>query len=498
MKRIILVDDEKMVVESISNLVHWEKCSAELIATCLNAYDALDIIAADKPDIVITDIKMPVLDGLELIRRAREIKPDIEFIVLSGYEEFELAKRAMKEGVKFYLLKPCSEDEIMEAVSASIKEIESREVNKINLLNSEEIQTELVRQMILMSIQGEARMFLKDDSFWHVIEKKHLVWVGISEIASNLRSESLCELFREIEGEKQKFIPLIVNINHYINVFFLCDNPELSLEQINCLKASLAHREILQAIIFINHSILISELETGIVQEEGNYEDFNYTIGGEWNYKQKSQRYLKKDVRKEMERLEKSFYEESLAQMEAVAQDIINHNSNDTVISVLSNFFLRHLLLGDVNYEAITTLLDGFFHGYNAEKTVSATTELLGKMISKKGNKDAIDTIVTYVEEHLADEALTLKRISKEVVFLSEDYVGKKFQQRTGRKFTVYLNEKRIERAKILLRTDKNERNESIAVMVGYGNNPEYFCKIFKKYTGYTPKEYRNIEFKIT
>ncbi len=497
MKKIILVDDEKMVLESISHLVDWKKSNTELIGTCLNAFDALNVIEAKKPNIVITDIKMPVMDGLELIRRVREMNQDIEFIVLSGYEEFELAKKAMKEGVKFYLLKPCSEDEILEAVSASVREIEDRERNKINLLHSEEIQMELIRQMILMYIQGEARMFL-NNNFIHTIEKKHLVWIGVSGLQPSMSSDRLYELFHVIDCELHRFIPFITRINDCINAFFLCTNQELSMEHLSLLKASLAQTENKQVSVVINKSILLSELETSVTQELGDFEDFHYTLHGEWIYKKKSQHYLTKNVCKEMKRIEKCYYEESIDKMEAVVQDIINNNSSDTVISVLSNFFLRHLMLGEVNYEAIATLLDGFFNGYNAEKAAAAASELLGIMMSKKGSDDAIDIIISYVEEHLADEVLTLKRISKEVVFLSEDYVGKKFQQRTGRKFTDYLNEKRIERAKVLLRTGRNERNETIAMKVGYGNNPEYFCKIFKKYTGYTPKEYRSIEAKKT
>ncbi len=492
-KKILLVDDEKMVLESISHLVDWEKSNTELIATCLNAFDAFRAIEAQKPDIVITDIKMPVMDGLELIRRVREINQEIEFIVLSGYEEFELAKKAMKEGVKFYLLKPCSEDEILEAVSASVREIENRERNKISLLHSVEIQMELIRQMVLMCIQGEARMLL-NNNFIHIIEKKHLIWVGISGLSSGMSSNRLYELFNTINCELHRFIPFVARVNNYINAFFLCDNQELPMERLVLLKDTMTQIENKQVSIFINKCIQISQLETSITQELGDYEDFYYTLHGEWTYRQKSQLYLTKDVCKEMKRIEQCYYEDSFDKMDVVIQDIINNNSSDIVISVLSNFFLRHLMLGEVNYEAIAMLLDSFFNGYNAEKVASAASELLGIMMSKKGSDDAIDIIISYVEEHLADEVLTLKRISKEVVFLSEDYVGKKFQQRTGRKFTDYLNEKRIERAKILLRTGRNERNEVIAMKVGYGNNPEYFCKIFKKYTGYTPKEYRSIE----
>ena len=112
-KKVILVDDEKAVVESISRTVDWESEGFALAAACLNGCQALDAIRKHQPDIVITDIKMPVMDGIELIKKTREFDRQVTFIILSGYGEFELAKRAMKEGVREFLLKPCSEGEII-------------------------------------------------------------------------------------------------------------------------------------------------------------------------------------------------------------------------------------------------------------------------------------------------------------------------------------------------------------------------------------------------
>ena len=119
MKKVILVDDEKLVAEAIRRQVDWESCGAVLCRVCLNAFEALKAVEEVRPDIIITDIKMPVMDGLELVRRVRESDPYPEFIILSGYGEFELAKQAMKEGVKQFLLKPCSEEDIRRAIQSA-------------------------------------------------------------------------------------------------------------------------------------------------------------------------------------------------------------------------------------------------------------------------------------------------------------------------------------------------------------------------------------------
>lgn len=248
-RKVVLVDDEKAVVESMSRIVDWESEGFELSATCLNGFKALDAIRRFQPDIVITDIRMPVMDGIELIKRTREFDSQVTFIILSGYGEFELAKRAMKEGVREFLLKPCGEEEILEALKNS------------------------------------------------------------------------------------------------------CEKYEMS-------------------------------------DREGSGED--------------------------------------------------------------------------------------------------------GEEIGQ--SQDFVDVIINYVETHYFEECLNLKWIARELVFLNEDYIGRRFHQKTGSRFTTYLNEVRIRKVKEYIRTHSDAGNEQIASAVGFGNNPKYFEKVFKKYTGCTPKEYRGKE----
>lgn len=140
MKQVLLVDDERTVLESISKNVNWHSCGVTLSGVCKNAFEALEAIKNQHPDIVITDIKMPVMDGLELIHKVREFDNHVEFIILSGYGEFELAKKAMKEGVRHFLLKPCSEEEIREAVGGALKDLDT----KSRLRESIAVQEELL------------------------------------------------------------------------------------------------------------------------------------------------------------------------------------------------------------------------------------------------------------------------------------------------------------------------------------------------------------------
>lgn len=117
MLKLILADDEKVIRETISSLIDWNSLGLELAATCENGPETLQAILDIKPDIVMTDIKMPGMSGLDLIGRiCTGTDLTVEFILLSGYADFEYAKQAIAYKVSNYLLKPCNENQIMEAM----------------------------------------------------------------------------------------------------------------------------------------------------------------------------------------------------------------------------------------------------------------------------------------------------------------------------------------------------------------------------------------------
>lgn len=138
MHKVIIVDDERLIREGIALTVRWQELDIELVGTAQNGMEALELIDKNKPEIVITDIKMPGMSGLDLIDRTRTKYPDINFIILSGYGEFELASKAMSYGVKHYILKPCSENKIMTVLKDVIADIKKAQ-NKDLILDYDSI-----------------------------------------------------------------------------------------------------------------------------------------------------------------------------------------------------------------------------------------------------------------------------------------------------------------------------------------------------------------------
>ena len=119
MLKLIIADDERIIRETISHLIDWNSIGIELAGVCKDGIEAYNMILDESPDIVLTDIKMPGLSGLELVQKISQTDLDTQFILLSGYGEFSYAKEAMKYGLRHYLLKPCNEEQII----ASVKEV---------------------------------------------------------------------------------------------------------------------------------------------------------------------------------------------------------------------------------------------------------------------------------------------------------------------------------------------------------------------------------------
>ena len=122
MFQLLLVDDEKDVLGAMETAISWEKYGVQLAGICTNALEALEFMRKTPLDLVVTDVKMPVVSGIEMIRQAREMGISAEFIVLSGFDEFEYAQSAMSLGVRYYLLKPCSEEELGDALMRAQKD----------------------------------------------------------------------------------------------------------------------------------------------------------------------------------------------------------------------------------------------------------------------------------------------------------------------------------------------------------------------------------------
>lgn len=124
MYKLLLVDDEPIIREGLERMIDWEKLNLKMTASCPNAIAALDSMTDDMPDILLTDIRLPGMTGLELVQRAVALHPMLQCIVPSGYDTFQYAQEALKYGVIEYLLKPCDQEELENALRRACTNID--------------------------------------------------------------------------------------------------------------------------------------------------------------------------------------------------------------------------------------------------------------------------------------------------------------------------------------------------------------------------------------
>ena len=156
MLKVLIADDEEKICQLIEKLINWESLGLKVAAVASNGVDAVKKIMEYRPDIVITDIRMPGIDGMELIERTKKICPDTEIIIISGYRHFEYAQTAIRYGVRNYLLKPIRKDELRETLEKIVdicrernEQLDFEERVRLALKNdAERLRTGFISQLI--------------------------------------------------------------------------------------------------------------------------------------------------------------------------------------------------------------------------------------------------------------------------------------------------------------------------------------------------------------
>lgn len=155
MIRLLLADDERIIREGIERMIPCRELGIEITASCANALSALDSMTDALPDILLTDIKMPGMDGLALIERALTLKPDLQCVILSGYEEFDFARKAMGLGVKEYLLKPCDPQELREVLARLCQAVRERRARAENAFGTRQRRVREMAARMEEMLEGE-------------------------------------------------------------------------------------------------------------------------------------------------------------------------------------------------------------------------------------------------------------------------------------------------------------------------------------------------------
>lgn len=509
MNRIVIVDDEQFVRKGIIALVDWEKINYQVIGEASNGEDALELILREKPDVVLTDIRMPVFDGLQLIQRVKKLATHIpKFIIISGYNDFEYAQKAVRLGVTDFILKPVDKEELEQTFLDLTPIIEREQLEE--RANQRFINYSLYQRTMLerkAPSSHELEIITKD------IEKEHcyLVIDIREDPISDKTDELLYRAIWEFTGDASIFIHPLDHGDFGV-VLQEKHLPEQANEVIWFLTRLKSHLEQeLDQQIFLFAGEVNSGLEglkksyqTARMASERRYihrDDhpliYNEQVGT-FDSENKSLDFQL--VTKLMEKIEENRPQGIKKQVKEWADEVQTMGISTDSVKVFLFHFEKKLeatihQLGDEDDKE--NELDSLVLAYEQKLTLDELQEKLEKYALKAGkilcklNKERFNGDIYKVKRHIIKnyhDSLTLKKIAAEF-YMNPVYLGQLFKKTYGVYFKDYLLDVRIEKAKQMLR-QTDMRIYEVAEEVGFGS-PDYFVTQFEKMEGSTPSKYR-------
>lgn len=543
MVKVYLVEDEIIIRQSIKNSIDWEKEGYEFVGDASDGELALPVILKEKPDILITDIRMPFMDGLELSRMVKAELPDIKIVILSGYDDFEYAKQAIKIGVAEYLLKPVSSAVLLEHLSEIAEKVrDEREDLALKKVYYQEMQEN--EELIKMKFLGElisGKLSLADamekgkrfhmnlsGPFYRIFLFKFIQEDHVQAEQSEALAEAYEAVGNYVDGLKDAF-----RFQRGVEGWaFLLTSVEEDMEAqterfIEGLKEVIAPFEALTwfggigseaaRLRELRYSFreadkafagrFVQEPNQIISVEQLNYEqldnEFDANIFGEINqFDQIITRFLSSGSREEVESFVGALFTEisedhfrSLMIRQYIIMDIYatvlafckklrkDTGADGEAAGQMESLRENEEILkrAVLTAESVDDIKD--YIGTLLDHVIELRNTLSGRRYS-----DIIRTARKRIEQDYMSEDISLNTVAAEVC-MSPSYFSSVFSKEMGKTFIEYLTEVRMEKAKQYLVCSSMKTSE-ISYEVGY-KDPHYFSYIFKKTQGCTPKEYR-------
>ena len=531
MLKVFLAEDEFIIREGIKNNIDWQAHGYEFCGEASDGELAFPLIQKTRPDILITDIKMPFVDGLALSRLVKKELPETEIIILSGYEEFDYAKEAIQIGVARYLLKPINGetllqeiDSVAEIILGKQKEKEIREKYQKEMEeNSLRDQMDLFQHLVtgdcsmeeLLSVADKLDLkimapwysivLLKIQSMKHDYEEYSGSIVVVDErIAKLAEPEHVLVFDRALEGraflfkadseeellayQKEYLGDVKEVLSGYANLRYFggIGTPVNRLREIPASFEDASHA--------FAHRYLVAEsciLDSSLLMQEGaaEQEDFRISaVNPEQIDRAKMQEFLRTGDLDEVV----YFVDEFFGKLDGGAMKsriFRQYITMDAYFSIVD--FLKGLGLQKDEIEAPdqdSSILQDEKSAMDYIVRIMNKALVLREKKASSRYEDVVSEVIHYIEDNYAQEELSLNLLASHVNF-SPNHLSMIFSQQTGQTLIRYLTDYRMNRAKELLRCS-SKKSSVISMEVGY-KDPHYFSYLFKKTQGMTPTQYR-------
>lgn len=527
MQKVVIADDEERICRLIEALVDWKGIGLELEAVAHNGIEACETVSRTKPDILITDIRMPGCSGLALIEQVKKSLPELEIIIISGYAHFEYAQQAIKFGVGDYLLKPVNKAELNSTLEKLKNRIISRkesEQDKAELLRKARQDDKQLRQSFVTDLMDKSNLKLskeilseryhlkvKEGELRALILKMDSLKSTLSEASAGIMLEKARELLQRSLREKCPEFVLTVRGSQVIGIVNYGKGcwEELRRSLKNCLSTLEMQKNLFQPAAFsmaagsgtddcadIRHSLDEAQLLIWERLTRGTGRFFERLSPPSALAEKNLLDIYLRDVTKAVEVMSPELAEKGadmLLQETRSVQGVRGCEVKELVFSAADVFAAR------ISPHNRNTSLEGFRKKCESLSTAEQLFDCL-KEFQKQHLQELIDShenetvrpvrrAKQYIQNHFSEQ-ITLEEVS-DAVGLSPAYFSTLFKKTEGEGFAKYLIQVRMEQAKILFR-ESNLPASEICRRVGY-NDLKHFTHTFEKTTGVKPSTYRKL-----
>jgi two-component system response regulator YesN len=503
MYRVFLVDDEPFIVEGLYDILDWSGMGLEIVGHAENGKKALDAVRVTPVDILITDIAMPEMTGLELIRKAREVHPELKVIILSGYNEFDYLKEGLHLGIENYLLKPINVEELKSTLAGTIEKLNAPGLSRLWSVHD----IDMLRDSI-------AYRWVTDNISYPELEQRAALlgvrtdapYFFVSILHADRDPDRLYEAVRREMGAGHADTLVFRNLDNDTGILFALDDPASGKEQARERLAGLRRKLPDDVRISLGDAVGGAEnvhrsyaaakkaREYFLVYPDENVidaEQLPLKSAGLTRFPVDWTPYAKHILSKDKEKLLQTIRDdfERLKTREGLTPETVRGLAIEMIIRLKEELQkIKQIEMPDLYAEAIQQVTRAF-HADELLEIVSRTAGKTIEAIVRDHKSPVIQEILKLIHESYAD-TLTLKWLG-ERFNIHPVYLGQLFHKETGSSFTDYVNRYRIEKAKELLRENTLKVHE-IARKVGYWETG-YFYRQFRKYTGLSPTEFKEL-----
>lgn len=521
--KLLIVDDKAIVLDGLRRALDWSAYNLQIVGTASDGQRGVELARSLKPNLIITDVKMPLLNGIDMIKKIRSFDSQVHFIILSGYDDFELAKKAFQYGAIDYLIKPVDLRQLTETLVKINDKLNSQQLEQ----KKQQLQTSKLKKSQGIIVKTVLSELMKGNcsSVEEANAKLQLADVRLEERpCAVLLLRSPLPL-----GETPKLYAAIARIEAFLETKHLGYSVKMEEDAHVFLVADEGLNELWLSILLEYFQLkFLPECEKSTIGVGNIYRNprrikYSYLEAeraARYEYLNDQPVVYYSALQDKIRALGEAEYPVSLAErlmqglklgdresvQAALRQYFARIHSGEIEIASLKNRMIEmlivikkelweiHVNLADIfpdDFEVIYGLQDkrNFSEIESAVQQFFETVLQFLERTASRDGKQVVQEVLRYIDEHFTSPDISIGMIADQIC-LTPNYVSALVKQVTGENFSDIVVKKRIERAKELL-FDVTLKTYEVAEKVGYAN-ANYFSSSFRKLVGITPVEFRN------